>query len=212
MKLELLKAIPSWVFWAFVRLNAVILGFFVVAAALPFRTEEPVPVGEEKPYPERKIVHLPKWAWLWDNDAEGMMSWMEEWPEMCWNGKPDSFLSMWQWAAWRNPANNMRFMRGIAVYLPEAHSVKYWGKYKVSDKDYKNGEGWQFVGCKGKYFPYYGFQWVGKKYYIRLGHKIEPNHFEPDYLPNSPERKHWKGMTFRPLQKRRDNSKYEINK
>lgn len=211
MKIELLKAIPIWLFWAILRLLAVIAGLFIVAIALPFRTEEPVPEGGEKPYPSRKIVHLPKWAWLWDNDAEGMMSWMDEWPEMCWNKNPDSFLSMWQWAAWRNPANNMRFVRGIAVYIPEAHSFEYWGDEVVDDKDWENGQGWNFLKCKGKYLTYYGFNWVGEKFYAQIGHKIEPKHFEEGFVDNAPERKLWKGMTFRPLQKRRDNSKYEVN-
>lgn len=211
MKVELSKAVISWVVWAAIRLVMVVIGFFVVAVALPFRTYEPVTDPDKQAYPERKIVHLPKWAWLWDNDAEGMMSWMDEWPEMCWNGKPDSFLSMWQWAAWRNPANNMRFVRGLAVYLPEAHSFELWGKEHVADKDYVNGKGWQFVKCKGKYFTYYGFYWVGEKYYCRLGHKFDPRHFKPDYLDATLERKHWKGMTFRPLQRRRDNSKYLVN-
>lgn len=211
MIIELAKAILTWSFWITLRLAAILVGFVVVAIALLFRNEKPVEDGGRQVYPERKVVHLPKWAWLWDNDAEGMMSWMPEWPEMCWNGKPDSFLSMWQWAAWRNPANNMRFVRGLAVYLPEAHSFKYWGNERVADKDYEEGQGWQFCRCKGKYFTYYAFYWVGKKFYSRIGHKFDPRHFEPGYIDNAPPRKHWKGMTFRPIQRRRDNSVYEVN-
>lgn len=190
------------------------LGVVVVPVALLFRTERPVSDPARQAYPSRKEVHLPRWAWIWDNDAEGMMSWMDEWPEMCWNGKPYSFLSMFQWAAIRNPANNMRFIRGIAVYLPDVKKSKWWGTYNVNDKDYKSesqGKGWQFTYAKGKYFPYYGFNWVGDKFYASWGHKIEPRHFVNNYGSNYEERKLWKGMTFRPIQKRRNNSKYQVN-
>ncbi len=171
---HIILALLTWPLWIVIRLTAIILGLFIVALALPFRTEKPVTNPDEQAYPSRKIVHLPKWAWLWDNDAEGMMSWMDEWPEMCWNGKPDSFLSMWQWAAWRNPANNMRFVRGLALYVPDTKEWNFWGDTKVDDKDYVNGKGWNFIYARGKYFPYYGFNWVGDKYYTQLGHKVEP--------------------------------------
>lgn len=211
MTKHLFLAALTWPLWFILRMIGILTGFVIVPIALLFRTERPVSNPDKQAYPSRKEVHLPRWAWIWDNDAEGMMSWMDEWPEMCWNGKPYSFISMWQWAAWRNPANNMRFIRGIAVYLPDVKEHAFWGKESVNDKDYVNGKGWNFIYCKGKYFPYYGFNWVGDKYYAQLGHKIEPKHFTADYTKGLMARKLWKGMTFRPIQKRRDNSKYAVN-
>jgi len=123
------------------------------------------------------------------------MSWMKSWPEICWKKRPDSFLSMFQGGAVRNPANNLRYTRGIAVNLKEVVSSEYWGDYTVHEKYGKRG--WQFVTCKGKMFRYFGFYAVGKKWYIRLGHKIQPNHFVDGYVDSQPPRKLWKGMTFR---------------
>lgn len=201
---HILIALLTWPIWLTIRLLFIIAGLVVVPIALLFRTESE---AARKPYPERKIVHLPKWAWPWDNDAEGMMSWMDEWPQMCWNGKPDSFLSMFQWAAIRNPANNLRFVRGMALYVPDIQEHNYWGDYSADDKYDTNK--WSFVYAKGRYFPYYGFYWVGEKYYFQFGHKIEAKHFKPDFVTNVPERKLWKGMTFRLPNKKRDNTKYD---
>ena len=201
---HIILAAVTWPFWATIKAIGIATGLVIVPIALLFRTEEKIyDTDPKKAYPSRKLVHLPKWAWIWDNDAEGMMSWMKNWPSICWDGDPTTFLSMFQWAAVRNPANNLRFIRGIAVYLPDVEEAEYWGKEVVSDKWNVDGEGWQFVRCKGKYFPYYSFYWVGKKLTIRLGHKIEPAHFKPEYLIGKPERKLWKGMTFRPIQIRR---------
>ena len=205
-----LLAAATWPFWIVIRLSGILLGLAVVPVALLFRSESPVIDPSRQVYPSRKNVRLPKWAWLWDNDAEGMMSWMDEWPEMCWNGEPDSMLSMFQWAAIRNPANNMRFVKGLACFLPDVSGHTFYGDEKVDDKDWENGKGWNFIYAKGKLFPYFGFNWVGDKFYCQIGHKIEPSHFEPNYIPNAPERKLWKGMTFR-FNVRRDNSVYEVN-
>lgn len=195
-----------WALWVVVRGIPWLLGFFVVPIALLFRTETPADI---KPYPERKNVHLPKIFWLWDNDAEGAMSWMPEWPEMCWNGNPDSFLSMFQWLAIRNPANNMRFVKYLAVFIPDAKDFELLaGVEYVEDKT--DARGFQFQRCTMHGFPYYSFRWVGEKYYAEIGHKIEPRHFHPDYLLDLPERKKWKGMTFR-FNRKRDNSKYQVN-
>lgn len=198
-----------WALWLVFRTAFIIAGFVVVPIGLLFRTETPVTDKSRQAYPSRKIVHLPKIFWLWDNDAEGAMSWMDEWPEMCWNGKPDSFLSMFQWLAIRNPVNNMRFVKYLAVFIPDAKDFELLaGAQYVDDK--ADARGFQFSRCKMHGFPYYSFRWVGEKYYAEIGHKIEPRHFKPDYLLDLPERKKWKGMTFR-FNRKRDNSKYQVN-
>jgi hypothetical protein len=195
--MNILYAVVTWAFLFVLRASLIILGLVVVPVALLFRTTEDVVDPSNLTYPERKVVHLPKWAWLWDNDAEGAMSWMVRWPDLCWDKDPTSFLSMFQWMAIRNPVNNMRFTRGIAAYLPYIKSIDLlYGDSFVSTK-YQ--EGVQFVVGKGNFFRYYSFYYVkvigDKTFSIRLGHKMEPRHL-PIKL-ETPERKYWKGMTFR---------------
>ena len=196
MILDILQAIVTWVFLIAIRLPLILAGLVIVPIGLLFRTTEEVTNPDELTYPERKVVHMPKIFWLWDNDAEGAMSWMDEWPDMCWDKDPTSFLSMFQWMAIRNPVNNMRFTKGIAAYLPHIESIRYYGDRYVSDK-YQAG--FQFVISQGKIFKYYGLVWVknigSKKLVIRIGHKLRPDHLPvPEGIPY---RKLWKGMTFR---------------
>ena len=206
---HIVLAALTWPVWIVIRFAGILSGLVIVPIALLFRNESLVTDPARQVYPSRKIVHLPKWAWLWDNDAEGMMSWMDEWPEMCWNKNPDSFLSMFQWAAIRNPANNMRFVKGLACFIPNVTEHTFYGNANVDDKDWQNGKGWNFIYAKGA-FPYFGFNWVGDKFYCQIGHKIEPKHFVDGFVDKAPDRKLWKGMTFR-FNRRRDNSKYEVN-
>lgn len=171
------------------------LGLIVVAIALHWRTESPVPDGGKMPYPSRKIVHLPKWAWLWDNFEEGAMSWKSNWPDLCWNKNPDSYLSMWQWLAVRNPTHNLiKLAPWFSAYLPDLTGLKVLaGQDTLSD--WSGITGYQFVVAWAGGYPYYGFYCVGKKVSVRIGFKIDPDMYP--LPPDLAERKYWRGATFR---------------
>ncbi|MBL1321515.1 MAG: hypothetical protein COA63_010720 [Methylophaga sp.] len=194
--MHILKAIISWlILFLLVKLPLYVLGIFVVPIALRWRITSPVRDPLKQSYPTRMIVNLPKWAWIWGNASEGAMSWMKKWPEICWDKNPKSLLSMWQWLAIRNPSNNLKFTRGLAVNLHEVreYTLLAGTSDRVSAK--YNLKGHQFFAVKGKYFRYYNFLYVGDIFWVRLGHKIEPRHFPVDI--HQPIRKLWKGMTFR---------------
>ena len=88
---------------------AVFAGFFVVPIALLFRKEDPTKAatggGHHMPF-----ISLPKWAWLWDNDEEGVASHFVPWWEQH-DGNANTYWVMLKWSAFRNPANNMRFLK-----------------------------------------------------------------------------------------------------
>ncbi len=46
----------------------------------------------------------PKWAWIWDNDIDGIYG----------PGKPRTRWQSFYWTALRNPCNNLRFVKGIS--------------------------------------------------------------------------------------------------
>lgn len=210
----ILQAGLSWILlFFFVKLPLMLLGLFVIPIALRFRTTSPVTDPARQTYPFRMIVHLPKWAWIWDNEPEGAMSWMKRWPDLIWFGKPPTSLwAMYQWLAIRNPSNNLKFVRGLAVNMLEVKRVKllYGVSSQVSAKYDLRGA--QFFTVTGKYLRYFNFHYVGKYIWIRLGHKVEPRHWDLEgkikegeekkvdatmLVENTEHRKIWKGMTFR---------------
>jgi hypothetical protein len=126
--------------------------------------------------------------WLFSNDRDGAMGDKRGW---WFDREGDSFMSQFKWMALRNPANNLRFVRGISVNMFETEVVKVAGQDEVSD----HGEGitgWHLLMCQGKIFKYYGFYFLSSEYgekitklipwlkgrvlIIRLGHKMRLNY------------------------------------
>lgn len=76
-----------------------------VLALGKFSTLGPLlPSGEQ-------LWHWPHWAWLWDNDENGVdPNWFKDahpkWP-VAWR----EFV----WTALRNPVNNLRYVRGVSL-------------------------------------------------------------------------------------------------
>lgn len=184
---DVVKALLQWVFLLFFRIIGIVIGLVVVAIAIQFRVEGVS--GSDG----RRIVNLPKWAWMWGNDFDGLLGDKRGW----WDNntpfgvKPDSFLAMYWWAAIRNPANNMRFMDMFSAPVVGS-KITYTGDYVVEDE--VGGGGWQFVRAEqdGKkwYGCYYVKEWRGGKgTVVRFGFKLKPSH------ANTVEPR--KGLTYR---------------
>lgn len=187
--MNLALALIQWAALIVVRVLLIVFGLPIVALAIPFRAPA-ASVSDS-----RKIVSLPRWAWLWGNDFDGLLGdkrgwWVENTP---FDWPADSFAAMWWWAAIRNPANNLRLVPGISCPVSEC-LITYRGHYTVEDKP--NMGGWQFVAARrrGGQSRWYGFYFVHewsatRAFVIRVGHKIKPSHMgggEPG-----------KGMTFK---------------
>ena len=90
-----------------------IVGLFAVAIGIPSRHAV---AGSERPFSDPRYTHLgswqlvrlPWWCRPWDNAFDGLAGdkrgWYANWSLNRKLGYP-SFLSMWIWAAFRNPAN-----------------------------------------------------------------------------------------------------------
>ena len=187
--LEIPLAMLQWAVLLVVRVVLIVAGLPVVAVAIPFR------VSSVSASDGRAIVNLPRWAWLFGNDYDGLQGdkrgwWTDNTPF----GWPvDSFASMWWWAAIRNPVNNLRFVPGISCPVSEC-LITYRGHYSVEDKPDRGG--WQFVTARriGGVSRWYGFylvhQWSDTRaFVIRIGYKIKPSHQGSDEPA--------KGMTFK---------------
>lgn len=178
---DILKAILQFLFLFLSNIVLVLTGFIMVAIAIPFRVKD---------YSEsdgREIVNLPKWAWLWGNDYDGLLGdgrgwWAANTPF----GLPvDSYISMYTWAALRNPANNKRLLSWYSV--PVVGSViTYKGDYTVEDKPGMGG--WQFVKTvhdgKASYGFYMVHEWsLTRAFVVRFGYKVKPSHAGKDEPP-----------------------------
>ncbi|TWC12016.1 hypothetical protein FBY06_14020 [Pseudomonas sp. SJZ085] len=205
--LDFIPAVVQWLALLVVRLVLIVVGLVVVAFAIPFA------VPGYSLSDGRLIVNLPRWAWLFGNDFDGLDGDKRQWwadncdalvlfglfPLARRLGVPveplpvTSWLSRWWWAAVRNPVNNLRLVAGISCPVAEC-DFAYLGQYSVEDKPGKGG--WQFVRAtrRGGLSRWYGFYAVRElssttARVVRLGFKIKPEHqgsAEPA-----------KGMTFK---------------
>lgn len=183
----ILHALAQWSWLILARLAGIVTGLVMVALAIPFRVPT-VSLSDG-----RQIVNLPRWAWLWGNDFDGLLGdkrgwWAENTP---FGAPADSFLAMYWWAAIRNPANNMRFLDAFSAPVIGS-KISYYGRYTVEDKPGMGG--WQFVTAEQGARRWYGFYLVhewgkSRAFAVRLGFKIKPSHagtYEPA-----------KGLTFK---------------
>lgn len=180
-------AIIQWSVILALRIIIVLAGFVMVAVAIPFR------VRGKSVSDNRGIVNLPRWAWLWGNDYDGLLGdWRGWWAANTPFGLPaDHWFSMWWWAAIRNPANNMR--RCPLFSCPANRClITYKGRAVVEDKPGMGG--WRFVVAKIGWMRWYGFylvkEWSATRaLVVQIGFKVKPSH------ANDPAAEE-KGFTF----------------
>uniref|UniRef100_A0AAU6VYM5 Uncharacterized protein n=2 Tax=unclassified bacterial viruses TaxID=12333 RepID=A0AAU6VYM5_9VIRU len=176
--MDKLKAVVQFALLLLASFVLIPVGWLVVALAIPFRVEgQSVSDG-------RHILNLPKWAWLWGNDYDGLLGdgrnwWAENTP---YGWSVDSYKAMWWWAAIRNPVNNKRLTSwGQAPII--GSEITYSGQYTVEDKPGMGG--WQFVTAEQNGKKWYGFylvhEWnTERALVIRFGYKIKPLHAGTD--------------------------------
>lgn len=204
----LVLAVPQWLILAAERLFLIVLGLPVVAVAVFF------PVPGVSLSDKRPIVNLPRWAWLFGNDFDGLDGDGRKWwaencdalvlfgllPLLRRVGLPlpavpvTSWLARWWWAAVRNPVNNMRLLPVFSCPVSECR-IDCLGQSVVEDSAGMGG--FQFVVARrasglarwpGLYFVH---QWSAKRAFVlRLGFKIKPAHAGAADEPA-------KGMTYK---------------
>lgn len=180
--LDYIKALFQFI-WQFVaNVLFVLTGLLMVAIAIPFRVKG-ISVSDGRP-----IVNLPRWAFPWGNDFDGLegdkrLWWAQNTPFKL---PVDHFISMYVWAAIRNPANNMRMMD--LFQAPVVGSTIVWIGDAVVEDD--AGEtGCQFVKTTNSGRNYYGFYLVKPykngthAFVVRLGFKVQPDHIGSQSLP-----------------------------
>lgn len=171
---SVIAAVMQWTSQVVLRLALIVVGLVMVAIAIPFR------IHGTSVSDGRAIVNLPRWAWIWGNDYDGLLGDKRGW----WNnntilGLPVNHpFAMWWWAAIRNPANNMR---RVPVFSCPANkcAIRYTGSEVVEDKPGMGG--WRFTVAERKGRKWYGFylvhEWnATRALVIQLGFKIKPSH------------------------------------
>lgn len=188
MLISLPRAVAQWLFLLVCNLVTLPFGLLMVALAIPFRVPG-VSVMDGRP-----IINLPRWAWLFGNDYDGLLGDKRLWWAANCDGAvlfgllpllrrfglalpvlaPESFLAMYWWAAVRNPVNNLRLVP--AFYCPVGECViTGFGQAVVKDDPEKGG--WQFVVAKRGWRRWYGLyvvhQWSKTRAFVlRFGFKI----------------------------------------
>lgn len=172
--MHVIHALAQWAWLIVARSMGIITGIVVVPIALPFRVDA-TSVSDGRP-----ITNLPRWAWLWGNDFDGLTGDKRGWwaTNTPFGWAVDSFAAMFWWAAIRNPANNMRLLDLFSAPITDA-TIGYRGSYTVEDKP--GMDGWQFVWSKQDGQCWYGFYAVhcwsdARAFVVRLGFKIKPSH------------------------------------
>ena len=150
-----------------IRAVVMLLGFIVVPVALLFRKEnvlKSMVIDSAK----RPFIELPKWAWLWSNDEEGMASFYAPWWEAH-DGKADTYWAMLKWGCIRNPANNMRFTKMFQLDMMKCdHEVCDMGlNFYAKSTDRETGKVF-YTFRRRKFFDYKGQR---ISYIIHLGFK-----------------------------------------
>lgn len=186
-------AFPLWVILFALRVAVIVCGYPAVLIALPFAKEQKS--CRPKKWAEWKLINLPMWAWPWDNKRDGCLGdtsgkyWFTQA-----NAKGD-FWKMYEWLALRNPANNFsRFLPLLSANISGKKVNLLAGKQVGNSTP-------GFMFCKVDGLPYWAFWYVaakvknGRRWNIRLGHKVEPRHNGADW--SSDPQKAIKGFTFR---------------
>lgn len=170
MFISLPRALAQWLFLFVCNAVLMILGLLVVAVAIPFRVPG-VSVSDGRP-----IVNLPRWAWLFGNDYDGLLGDKRGWwaANTPFGWAATAFGAMYTWAALRNPVNNMRQTSLFSCPVAEC-SITGYGQDEV--KDSPGMGGWQFVIAKRGLRRWYGFYWVHqwsdtRALVVRMGYKI----------------------------------------
>lgn len=199
----------QWLLLIIVRVALIIVGLPVVAIAALFPVQG-VSVSDGRP-----IWNLPRWAWLFGNDHDGLdgdrrLWWAENCDAYVLFGllpllrrfgiasppqlSVTSWLSRWWWAALRNPVNNLRLVAGFNCPVAEC-LITNWGNFIVEDKPGMGGIQFVMANRSGGSSRWFGFYWVHewsatRAFVIRLGYKIKPEHSLKEGEPG-------KGMTFK---------------
>lgn len=170
MLISLPRALAQWLFLFVSNLVLLLVGLVVVAVAIPFRVAG-VSVSDG-----RAITNLPRWAWLFGNDYDGLLGDKRGWwaANTPFGWAATSFGAMYAWAALRNPVNNMRQTSLYSCPVAEC-TITGYGQAEVADRAGEGG--WQFVIAKRGLRRWYGFYWVHqwsdtRALVVRLGYKI----------------------------------------
>ncbi|MCD5980525.1 DUF7338 family protein [Pseudomonas quasicaspiana] len=198
----------EWVLLLILRLVPILVGLPVVALAVCW------PVPGVSLSDGRPIFNVPRWAWLFGNDFDGLDGdkrnwWAENCDALVLFGllpllrrlriavpplSVTGWLARWWWAAVRNPVNNMRLLPLFSCPVGEC-LIECLGRPLVEDKP--GAGGFQFVTARRPtgWARWYGLYYVKeltatRALVIRLGFKIRPDH-----AGNATEAA--KGMTFK---------------
>lgn len=200
---HILRALCQWLPRFLLRAVWSVIGWFVVAFALPFRQKQ-IWHGEKAQATLVPYERLPRWALYWDNPWDGINGddkyVRHQAPK--WLGS-SRYLRAWYWTAKRNATNFLTRHTKLFAYQQTAiiKNELLAGQPDVFDSGKPEHAGFQFQRVKSNGRWYYGFYLVKlvgktKMITIRLGNKI---HYRQGLGQPISYWRSWVGWTFRPF-------------
>lgn len=106
--------LASVILWPLMWLSSAVLWVMGVPICAMLAKSEAWKESTNYLHPDRVIkVWKPKWAWLWSNKEDGVTGhpgWQEKYAKY---PRWGAFV----WSAWRNPSNNLRFVKGVSLKI-----------------------------------------------------------------------------------------------
>jgi len=173
-----------------IRSIFIALGIIIVPIAIPFAKEKKSRTSG------RTILTYDGIFWVWGNDSDGLLGdsrgrWHSAWQDI-WYSRlrwlrftglvgplTSCFVAKYIWAAFRNPANNMRFTKLFMCEYRRCQKPEFIGQEIVSDR--VGRAGWHFIWTyrKRSLLPFCGLYIVKmlddteqKCLRLRLGFKL----------------------------------------
>jgi hypothetical protein len=191
------------IFYTLIELPVTLLGFLMVAIALPWRKEYPDTTKPFSQYPGVwKLIRLPKLALWWDNEYDGLLGdkrgWYDNYCRETFKHPSSHPFCMWWWAAVRNP-NNWFNRKVTSCDVSQCDIELLSGIEETPDEEHF---GWQHLKATNRFtgstYEYYGFSYkVSERYCLlgRFGWKIKLSH--NGTAPEARENDRLKGNTLR---------------
>jgi len=168
--IRILYHIPLWVLFFIFRTYMILIGWVLIPPSAYFRLYN----KRESQAHKGKIITAwtYKFMWPWGNEEDGIYHGLQ------FKDLSSERLQIVYWSAFRNPANNLRYVKWLGADLsPE--KIKYVGslgssiesanKYNLVDKPL-----W-FYAWQGAYSNIYVIFFIGKDLYkFRIGWKVHP--------------------------------------
>ena len=173
MPYRLLWDIPVIVgFFLLIKLPLIIIGWLVIPSCAVLRVYD---WRKSRVNDKTILAWSPSWMWIWGNEEDGILN-GEQFDDM-----GNEILQIIYWSAWRNPANNLRYVPYLGAELNKDR-VRYVGTFgsSAAAADLYDSKTPLWFYCWDDVYAnvYILFSLLGSLYKFRIGWKVFPTYIK----------------------------------